>query len=44
MPDNPLVPIPPDDEIYTKKIGYDLSDVQYTKSAGGGRDSRSSRG
>jgi Domain of unknown function (DUF4159)/A-macroglobulin TED domain len=38
LPDNPLVPIPRDDEIYTKKIGYDLSDVQYTKAAGGGKD------
>jgi hypothetical protein len=38
FPDNPLVPIPKDDELYTKKTGYDLSDVQYTKAAGGGRD------
>lgn len=34
-PDNPLVPIPPDDDIYTTQIGYDLSKVQYTKAAGG---------
>jgi hypothetical protein len=38
LPDNPLVSIPKDDEIYTKKIGYDLSDVQYTKAANGGND------
>jgi hypothetical protein len=38
LPNNPLVPIPRDDEIYTKKVGYDLSDVQFTKAAGGGRD------
>jgi hypothetical protein len=38
MADNPLVPIPRDDEIYTRKVGFDLSDVQYTKAAGGGRD------
>lgn len=38
LPDNPLVPIPRDDEIFTKKIGYDLSDAQYSKAAGGGRD------
>jgi hypothetical protein len=35
-PDNPLVPIPPDDELYTRQSGFDLSDVQYTKAAGGG--------
>ncbi len=38
LPDHPLVEIPRDDEIYSKKIGYDLADVQYTRSAGGGRD------
>jgi hypothetical protein len=38
LPDNPLVPIPPDDELYTAKVCYDLSDVQYSKAAGGGRD------
>lgn len=38
LPEHPLVPIPRDDELYTKKVGYDLSDVQYSKSAGGGRD------
>lgn len=37
LPDNPLVPIPPDDEIYTTKIGFDLSDVQFSKAAGGGK-------
>jgi len=38
LPNNPLVPIPRDDELYTTKVGADLSDVQYTKGAGGGRD------
>jgi len=38
LPDNPLVAIPRDDDLYTKKIGYDLSDVQYGKAAGGGKD------
>jgi type II secretory pathway pseudopilin PulG len=38
LPDNPLTAIPRDEDIYTKKIGYDLSDVQYSKAAGGGRD------
>ena len=35
FPKNPLAPIPQDDEIYTRNVGYDLSDVQYTKAAGG---------
>ena len=38
FPPIPLVPIPRDDELYTTKVGADLSDVQYTKGAGGGRD------
>jgi hypothetical protein len=38
MSNNPLVPIPTDDELYTTKIGADLSKVQYTKAAGGKRD------
>ncbi len=38
LPNNPLVPIPRDDELYTSKVGFDLSDVQYTKAAGGSRD------
>ena len=38
LPDNPLIPIPRDDEIFTRKLGYDLSDVQYTKPAGGGKN------
>ena len=37
MPDNPLVPIPHDDELYTSKVGFDLPNVQYTKAAGGGK-------
>jgi len=38
LPKHPLVPIPHDDEIYSNKIGYDLSKSQYSKAAGGGRD------
>jgi hypothetical protein len=39
LPNNPLVSIPHDDDLYSKRIGgYDLSDVQYSKAAGGGRD------
>jgi hypothetical protein len=35
LPDNPLVPVPHDDELYTRRVAYDLSDVEYTKAAGG---------
>jgi hypothetical protein len=35
-PDNPLVVIPPDDELYSRQCGFDLHDVQFTKAAGGG--------
>jgi hypothetical protein len=35
-PDHPLEAIPPDDELYTARSGFDLSDVHYTKAAGGG--------
>jgi hypothetical protein len=38
LPNNPLVPIPKDDELLSREIGSDLKDVQYTKAAGGGRD------
>jgi hypothetical protein len=38
LPNNPLVPIPRDDEIYSRKTYFDLSDCQYTKAAGGGKD------
>jgi hypothetical protein len=38
LPNNPLVPIPHDDELYSKNVGLDLRNVQYTKAAGGGRD------
>jgi hypothetical protein len=38
LPNHPLVPIPRDDELYTQRVGLDLSDVQYSKAAGGGRD------
>lgn len=35
FPNNPLQPIPADDELMTGKVGYGLADVQYTKAAGG---------
>ena len=38
LPGNPLVPIPRDDEIYTPKVGFDLSRVQYSPAAGDRRD------
>ncbi len=38
LPNNPLIPIPRDDELFTDRVGVDLSKVQYTKAAGGGRD------
>jgi hypothetical protein len=31
------VPIPADDDLFTAQVGYDLSDVQLTKAAGGER-------
>jgi hypothetical protein len=37
FPNNPLVPIPRDDELLSTKVGFDLSDCQYTKAAGGGK-------
>ncbi|MHC5538057.1 DUF4159 domain-containing protein, partial [Singulisphaera rosea] len=37
FPKNPLVPIPRDDELYSEKIGYNLSDVRFTNAAGGGK-------
>ena len=38
LPNDPLVPIPRDDELYTTRVGLDLKDCQYTKEAGGRRD------
>ncbi|CAN5913918.1 DUF4159 domain-containing protein [soil metagenome] len=38
FPDSPLEPIPPDDELYTRSIYFDLSDVEFSKAAGGGID------
>jgi hypothetical protein len=38
FPNDPLVPIPRDDEIYSRKVYFDLSDCQYSKAAGGGKD------
>ena len=36
LPDHPLVPIPPDDELLHLPGGFDLSNVDYSKAAGGG--------
>jgi hypothetical protein len=38
FPNNPMVPIPREDDLYTQKVHFDLHDVQYSKAAGGGRD------
>ena len=40
LPNNPLVPIPPEDELYNLKGGYNLAapPCQYSKAAGGGQD------
>src|SRR5438874_12860324 len=38
VPNNPMVPIPRDDELYTEKVGFKLADCQSTKAAGGHRD------
>ncbi|WP_165247492.1 DUF4159 domain-containing protein [Paludisphaera soli] len=38
FPNNPLVPIPKDDELLSNKVFFDLKDSQYTKAAGGGKD------
>jgi hypothetical protein len=38
LPQKPLVPIPNDDELFTTKVGFDLSESQYTSAAGGGRN------
>lgn len=35
LPDHPLEPIPPDDELYRLPGGFDLSAVTYTRAAGG---------
>jgi hypothetical protein len=37
MPDQALVPIPREDDLYTRRVCYDLNDVEYTKAAGGQR-------
>jgi hypothetical protein len=38
VPGSHLVAIPRDDELYTRKVGFDLTDVQYSKAAGNRRD------
>ncbi len=38
VPHGRLEPIPRDDELYSTKVGFDLSKSQYTKGAGGARD------
>jgi hypothetical protein len=37
LPDHRLEPIPENDELYGLDVGYDLSEVQYSKGAGGKR-------
>jgi RNA polymerase sigma factor (sigma-70 family) len=37
FPDHKLEPIPPNDALYTNRVGFDLSDCEYTKAAGGGK-------
>ncbi len=37
LPEAKLEPIPPDDDLFTKKVGYDLAAVEYTQAAGGGK-------
>jgi hypothetical protein len=37
LPDDSLEPIPPDDPLFTEQVGYDLSAVEYSKAAGGGK-------
>lgn len=37
LPISPLVPIPPDDDLYSEKTGYDLRDCRYSEAVGGGR-------
>ncbi len=37
FPDRKLVPIPHEDELFTNKVGADLSKVEYNKAAGGKR-------
>jgi hypothetical protein len=36
LPDHPLVPIPPDDQLYHLPGGFDLAEVEYSRAAGGG--------
>jgi hypothetical protein len=38
LPGNPLVPIPRDDELFTRKVHFDLAHEQFSKAAGGQRD------
>lgn len=37
FPSHSLEPIPPEDDLYTLAVGYDLSNVEFTKAAGGKR-------
>jgi hypothetical protein len=39
LPNQPLVPIPPGDELYSRRVGFDLSDVEFSQVAGGGHGS-----
>jgi hypothetical protein len=37
FPDKELEPIPPDDDLLSNRVGFDLSEVEYTKAAGGNK-------
>jgi Domain of unknown function (DUF4159) len=37
VPGQRLVPIPTDDELFSAKVGFELSDAEYTQAAGGGK-------
>lgn len=37
LPGHPLVPIPADDHLLSARVGFALSDIQYTQTAGAGR-------
>ncbi len=38
MPGTPLIPIPRQDDFFTRKVGYDLADARLTPAAGGKSD------
>lgn len=38
FPDKDLEPIPADDDLYSRRVGFDLADVELTQAAGGGKE------